>query len=589
MIKIYLTSEYDRIATRQKSKEMAKLLGFDIHEQVRIATAVSESIRISLNYLGEGQVQFFLGENSNKPMFMIKVNGYEIANLKGNKNLKEDKNYKLRLKSAIKSAESLIDKFQIEDIPGEGRTVLLGKYLPKASLDMTKEEFNEIIETINDKEPQNQLEYIRQQNQEILNTIIELKKKQEEINELNRELQETNKEVVALSHQLELKAEILMQSNEVKKIALRSVSHELKTPIHSILGIVGLLLGRIDGELCEEQEKQVLFINKAAEELLNMVSDLLDISKIEAGKIMIKPIEIEIDEIFSAQRGMFKSLNINHNVKLIFEFPENIPILYIDERKLSQIIRNFISNALKFTEKGQVKVAAKLSEDEKKLNIFVSDTGIGIAKEKQELIFTEFAQIDNHIQRRLDGTGLGLPLSKKFAKMIGADITVQSQLGVGSTFAITIPITYSEKKDNTYGKTDLNYIHNNETKENKILLIDDDKSFHYLLQKTLNDKGYSIVDASCGSEGISFAINEKPTIILLDWLMPDLSGYEVLEILKSNSLTENIPVIIVTSSIITESEYKLINNKIIAVFNKGDLASKEGILKLKNEINDFMI
>lgn len=380
-----------------------------------------------------------------------------------------------------------------------------------------------------------------------------------------------------------------MQSNEVKKIALRSVSHELKTPIHAILGIAGLLLGRIDGELCEEQEKQVLYINKAAEELLNMVSDLLDISKIEAGKIMIQPVEIEIDEIFSAQRGMFKSLNINQNVKLIFEFPKNIPILYIDERKLSQIIRNFISNALKFTEKGQVKVAAKLSKDEKKLNIFVSDTGIGIAKEKLELIFSEFAQIDNHIQRKLNGTGLGLPLSKRFAKMIGGNITVQSELGVGSTFAITIPITYIEKKDSTYGKTDLNYIHNKETKEKKILLIDDDKSVHYLLQKTLKDEKYSIIDASCASEGITFAVKEKPSIILLDWLMPDLSGYEVLEILKSNSLTENIPVIIVTSSIITESEYKLINNKIIAVFSKRDLASKEGILKLKNQITDFMI
>lgn len=196
MMKIYLTSQYDGITTRQKSKEMAKLLGFDKHEQVRIATAVSESIRISQNYLGEGQVLFFLGDNNNKPMFMIKVNSYQIANLKGNKNLKEDKNYKLRLESAIKSAELLVDKFEIEDIPGEGLSVLLGKYLPKASLAMTKEEFNEIIETINDKEPQNQLEYIRQQNQEILNTIIELKKKQEEINELNNNLRKLTRELL---------------------------------------------------------------------------------------------------------------------------------------------------------------------------------------------------------------------------------------------------------------------------------------------------------------------------------------------------------------------------------------------------------
>lgn len=589
MLKIYLTSEYDGIITRQKAKQVAKLLGFDIHEQARIATAVSESIRISLNHLGEGEVEFSLGNINNEPMFMIKVKSYEIANLKKNKDLREDKNCKMSLESAINSAKLLMDSFQIENIPGEGQIILLGKSIPKATFPMIKDKFNEVIQIINNKQPENQLDCMRQQNQEILNTLVELKKKQEEINELNKELQETNKGVIALSNELEEKAEFLKQSNELKRSTLLKVSHEFKTPIHSILGIVGLLLNRTDGELSEEQEKQVLFIHKAGEELLDMVSDLLDISKIESGKIMIQPMKIKIEEIFSALRGMFKPLSANENVKLIFELPENIPTLYTDNRKLSQIIRNFISNALKFTEEGEVKVTAKLSEDQKKLIIFVSDTGIGITEEEQELIFREFIQIDNYIQKRFNGTGLGLPLSKKLAEMIGGNISVQSKLGLGSIFSVTIPIIYNENKNSNYENIDLNYINNKETEKKKILLIDDDKAFHYLLQKTINDKKYSILEASSGREGICFAINEKPAIILLDWLMPDLSGYEVLEKLKLDSLTKNIPIVIVTSSIITDLEYNLISNKIIAVFNKRDLVSKEGICRLKDKINDYMI
>ncbi len=580
MLKIYLTSEYDGIIARQKAQQVAKLLGFDIHEQVRIATAVSESIRISLNHLGEGEVAFFLEDIDNEPMLMVKVKGYEIASLKENKNLTEDKNYNRSLESAVNYAQPLVDKLQVEDIPGEGRIILLGKALPKASLPMTEQKFDEVIEIINNKQPKNQLDYMRQQNQEILNTLVELKKKQEEINELNKELQETNKGVIALYNELEEKAELLKLSNEVKKSTLLTVSHEFKTPIHSILGIAGLLLDRTDGELSEEQEKQVLFIDKAAEELLEMVNDVLDISKIEAGKITINTIMVQIEEIFSTLRGMFKPLNINENVKLIFELPDNIPTLYTDDRKLSQIIRNFISNALKFTEEGEVKVTARLSEDKKKLSVFVSDTGIGLTEDQQEEIFREFTQIDNYIQKRSRGTGLGLPLSKKLAEMIGGSIIVESRLGAGSTFSITIPIEYNEAKNNNNG--------NLENKEKKVLLIDDDKAFHYFLQKTIDDNKYSILEAISGSQGISLAVSEQPTIILLDWIMPDLSGYEVLEKLKSNSLTENVPVIIVTSSMTAESEYKLISSRVISVFNKKELLSKDGICLLKDKINEFM-
>jgi signal transduction histidine kinase len=589
MLKIYLTSEYDAILARQKAKQMAKHLGYDIHEQVRIATAVSECIRISLNDLREGEVTFFLKNIINEPMFMINIKGYEIVSLITNNDFIKDNNYKASNQSSINYASLLVDKLHIEYIPGEGRSILLEKAMPKASLPMTEEKFDKVIEIINNIRPQTPIDDIRQQNQELISALVELKKRQEEINELNKELFETNKGVIALSNELEEKAEFLKQSNEVTKSFFLNVSHEFKTPIHSILGMSGLLLGRIDGELNMEQEKQVLFIQKAAGELLEMVSDILDISKIEAGKVQIHPIEFELEEIFLALRGMFKPINTNRNVCLIFELPKNMPTLYTDDQKLSQIIRNYISNALKFTIEGEVRVSARFSQSKEELTVFVEDTGIGIAEGQQDLIFKEFTQIDNPIQKNVKGTGIGLPLSKNLAELLGGNVSVQSQLNVGSVFSVTIPIKY-KYISNTDGKSiDSNSIcaGNENDYKKKVLVIDDDKSFHYILQKTISDKSYSIIAASDGNSGLYRAINEKPDLILLDLSMPGLSGYEVLTQLKSNTLTKDIPVIIVTSNIV--SEYDKINGKVIAVFSKKDLSYKDGINNLKNIIKNLMI
>lgn len=591
MFKIYLASEYDAILVRQKAQQLSKLLGYDIHEQVRIATAVSESVRISLNTLSEGEITFSLGKINDKTMLVIKIKSYEISNLKETKKLTTDTKYNINRQSSVNYPSSLVDKFQIEDIPGEGTIIILGKFLPNSSLLMTEENFEDVIKIINDMQPQNFLEDISQQNQEILNTLVELKKKQEQINELNKELLETNKGVIALSNELEEKAESLRKSNEVKKNFLLNVSHEFKTPIHSILGMSGLLLERIDGELNKEQEKQVLFIQKAAGELLEMVSDILDLSKIEAGKITIHPIEFELEDVFSALRGMFKPLHTKKNVNLIFQLPKNLPKLYTDDKKLSQIIRNFISNALKFTLEGEILVSSKLSENGKYLTVFVKDTGIGIPKEEQDLIFKEFSQIDSSIQKIVKGTGLGLSLSKDFALLLGGNISVESELNVGSVFSVTFPIIHSDIRDIYTENVDFNSACNN-TKHlysNKVLVIDDDKSFHYLLQKTISNNNYIILEASDGSEGLQYAINEKPDVILLDLVMPVLSGYEVLTRLKLNSITKDIPVFILTSDILSQFEHDKIKDSVVEIFYKKDLLDKVMINNLKNKISSFVI
>ena len=259
-----------------------------------------------------------------------------------------------------------------------------------------------------------------------------------EIEALRAEIDETNRGVVALYAELDAQAQQLKEATELKSRFLAYMSHEFRTPINAIRSIARLLMDRMDGPLTPDQEKQVGFIQSNAAEFAEMVDDLLDFAKVEAGRVEISPAWFEMVDLFSALRGMFKPVLTNADVTLVFEEPVGIPKLFTDDRKLSQILRNFISNALKFTQKGEVRVSARVS-GEGFVTFAVADTGIGIAPEYHHAMFQDFSQLDSPIQKRLRGTGLGLSLSKKLAVMLGGDVMVTSQVGQGSTFSVVIP------------------------------------------------------------------------------------------------------------------------------------------------------
>jgi signal transduction histidine kinase len=263
-----------------------------------------------------------------------------------------------------------------------------------------------------------------------------------EVEALNVELAETNKGVVALYAELDDKAEQLRHASELKSRFLSYMSHEFRTPLGSIRSMARILLDRMDGPLNAEQEKQVRFMQDSAAELTEMVSDLLDLAKIEAGRITISPAWFEMVDLFAALRGMFKPILTSDSVSLVMEEPVGVPRIYTDDRKLSQILRNFISNALKLTHEGEVRVSARGDEEHGAVTFSVADTGIGIAKEHHAAIFQDFVQVDSPIQKRLRGTGLGLSLSKKIAELLGGSVAVESELGKGSTFSVTIPVHY---------------------------------------------------------------------------------------------------------------------------------------------------
>jgi signal transduction histidine kinase len=272
---------------------------------------------------------------------------------------------------------------------------------------------------------------------------------QSETAALREELDETNQGVLALYAELDIQAEELRQASDLKSRFLSYMSHEFRTPLGSILSINSLLADELDGPLSPEQHKQVAFVSTAARELSDMVDDLLDLAKIEAGRISISPAWFDMFDLFSALRGMFRPIVDASAVDLIFEEPVGLPRLYTDDKKLAQILRNFISNSLKFTTRGEVRVSARL-EGADKVRFAVSDTGIGIAAELHGALFEDFSQVDSPLQKRLRGTGLGLSLCKRFAALLGGEVGMDSAPGVGSIFFVIIPLAIAlENVDET--------------------------------------------------------------------------------------------------------------------------------------------
>jgi signal transduction histidine kinase len=267
----------------------------------------------------------------------------------------------------------------------------------------------------------------------------QIAQRDEQIASLTAELAETNQGVLALYAELDDRATQLRDASDLKSRFLSYMSHEFRTPLGSIQSIARILLDRMDGELTPEQAKQIGFIESCSQELSEMVNDLLDLAKVEAGRVSVSPAWFEMVDLFAALRGIFRPLLSNSEVTLNFVEPSSPLRVFTDDRRLAQILRNFISNALKFTPAGEVCVTAETSDDGEHVTFRVSDTGVGIAPEHLNAIFHDWVQLDSPLQKRLRGSGLGLSLSKRLAELLGGTVAVTSELGVGSTFSVTVP------------------------------------------------------------------------------------------------------------------------------------------------------
>ncbi|HET9039689.1 MAG TPA: ATP-binding protein [Gemmatimonadales bacterium] len=435
-----IRSEHDVVLARQRARQLASLLGLAPQDQTRIATAVSEIARNAFQYAGGGKVVFELGAAPPRLQISVRDRGPGIARLAD----VLDGRYRspTGLGLGILGARRLSDRFTVRSTPGEGTVVVLEKLIEgPVSAAVAASDVSRLSRELALLAPHDPLTEIREQNQEMLRALDELRERQTEIERLNQELAETNRGVLALYAELDEKAADLARASELKSRFLSNISHELRTPLNAILNITRLLIERMDGPLTEEQDRQVRFVRDAASTLSEMVNDLLDLARIEAGRSVVRPTTFTAVDLFSALRGMFRALAPSDRVTLVLDEPVDVPPLTTDEGKLSQILRNFIANALKFTERGEVRVSAALADDDKVV-FAVADTGIGIAPEDQERIFEEFSQLESALQRKATGAGLGLPLSRKLAELLGGGVALTSTPGVGSTFRVTIPAVY---------------------------------------------------------------------------------------------------------------------------------------------------
>jgi signal transduction histidine kinase len=537
IVTMTIETESDVVAVRQRARRIAESLGFERQDQTRIATAVSEIARNAFVYAGGGRAEFLAEAKESPQVFRIRISdrGKGIANLQAIL----DGQYRSQsgMGLGLVGTRRLMDQFNIESKPGEGTIVDLGQHLPTRRGRITQAKLSEIATNLKRQEAIDPLAALRDQNRELMQSLEEIRRRDEESKQLNLELGDTNRGVVALYAELDERAEQLRKAGELKTRFLSNMSHEFRTPLNSILALSRLLLDRIDGELTPEQERQVGYVRRSTESLLELVNDLLDLAKVDAGKVEVKAASFTVSSLFGALRGALRPLKVNPSVELIFDSADDMPELLTDEAKVAQILRNLISNALKFTEKGEVRVRAQYADESKLAFFSVRDTGIGIAPEDQPRIFEEFSQVDTRLQKKTKGTGLGLPLSRSLAELIGGTVRVESVLGQGSVFTLAIPAKLGGAAAPAA-----------ESSKKRVLIIDDDDTFRYILRQIIgNEPRYEVLEASTGGDGLRLARDARPDVIVLDLLMPSVDGFTVLQQLNADQRTSVIPVVVATS------------------------------------------
>jgi signal transduction histidine kinase/CheY-like chemotaxis protein len=542
---IAIAAETDVVLVRKRTRRLAELIGFDAQDQTRITTAVSEIARNAFEYAGGGQIEFRLvGDKAPQTFVMIAQDkGPGIANLRTI--LAGMHKSVTGMGLGLLGARRLMDEFWVDTKPGTGTTVRLGKLLPPRAALITTAALQAITDKLAADGPADAMDEIRQQNQQILVQIDQLRSRQEELVRLNQELQDTNRGVVALYAELDERADHLRRADELKSKFLSHMSHEFRTPLNSILALSRLLLDRSDGELTGEQETQVRFIRRAAQNLTELVDGLLDLAKVEAGKTVVTASEFTASAMFGALRGMLRPLLVGDGVALVFEDAADLPPLETDEGKVSQILRNFISNAIKFTERGEVRVSATANAAADTISFSVRDTGIGIEPDDLDLIFQEFGQVNHRLQSHVKGTGLGLPLAKKLAELLGGKIAVESTPGEGSTFSVTLPRLYPQSVETP---DEVEEPWSLDPGKVPVLMVEDDPADAFAMKRILADTPYQLLRARSIRRAQQLLQEVPPAAILLDIvLMGDESWRLMVQIRQQDAFAE-IPLIVMSST-----------------------------------------
>lgn len=426
-------------------------------------------------------------------------------------------------------------------------------------------------------------EELRNQAAEMEQTNAYLEDQRTELENKNREIGLKNDELLIAQQDLSNKAKVIEQASKYKSEFLANMSHELRTPLNSILILSDIMKENSVGNLIDSQIENLEVINTSGKDLLNLITDILDISKIEAGKAEIHLEISNIERVSSDMQGLFDAQMHKKNIEFKTTISDDCPkLLNTDIGKLEQILKNFLSNALKFTpENGKVKLSftsgkgrvdfksislAKLDPNEI-LSVYIEDSGIGISEENKSKLFQSFQQVDSSTSRKYGGTGLGLYISKELSTLLGGEVDFESELNKGSIFSVHIPVIFQTDVENINSTVIENEIteelvvvpsnlhetidltENLDDDRNKvsaddktILIVEDDLSFADVLMQVAHENGFKAIIASQGEMGFEYAKKYKPKAIILDMKLPGIDGWTVLKWLKADKDLKHIPV-----------------------------------------------
>jgi len=381
--------------------------------------------------------------------------------------------------------------------------------------------------------------------------ITERKLVEKELDQYRNHLED---EVAIRTRELQIARDEAIEATRAKSDFLANMSHELRTPLNSIIGFTCLIRDGMAGEINDLQRKQLDIVHGSGKHLLNLINDILDLSKVEAGKMEVDWDDVEVHTLIVE---LIESLSVQAadkglSLESIFHGKLNEELfIRSDMHKLNQVLINLLGNAIKFTDTGGVAVHYQV-DDREMLHIAVSDTGIGIHEDQLDRIFDSFQQVEKGLTRKFQGTGLGLAISRRFTELLGGTISVKSVPGEGSTFTISLPVrSHSAVYPELYTLLP-SPVRNRQENAFNVLVVDDQADAQALIKSHLHAEGYNVIIADGGAKAVDLAREFRPVIITRDVLMPEKSGWETLFELKTNRHTANIPVVIV--SILNKSE-----------------------------------
>ncbi|NES15785.1 MULTISPECIES: sensor histidine kinase [Micromonospora] len=442
LLQLALRVEQDIFLVRQRGREVAAAVGLEHQDQVRVATALSEVARDLLRAVDGADVTFVLVTDPPSGRSVLRVDLAPVRPLPGG-----------RYEPQSGAVARLVDMLGV--VPdGSDTVVRMSRRIPANGQALPPERLAELRAELASSAPGTALDELAAQNAQLIAALDEVRSQRDELEVLNSELQETNRGVMALYNQLTeeleetnrgvvaLYAELdeksaqLRAASESKSRFLANVSHELRAPVTAIIGLGRLLADSASDPLTAEQARQVGLIRSSASDLLDLVNELLDLAKAESGRIEVNRTEVDLRGLFGQLRGTLRALAARPGVELVVEEPPAPATLRSDEVLLAQVLRNLLHNALKFTERGEVRLRAERRDD--RWSLSVSDTGVGIPPELQERIFEEFYQVPG--TTRVGGTGLGLPYARRLVALLGGTLELTSEPGRGSTFTVLLPL-----------------------------------------------------------------------------------------------------------------------------------------------------